>query len=164
MMMNELNELFPRTREVLDAWGRDFVEKYKQGLIDKNANASKNLYNRVQYQLQVGTQAFELSLVLPDYSEYLEEGTRPHFPPREPIERWIRIKPVVPREDMQGKLPTQQQLAYLISRKISREGTKGRHIYQETYDATQEEWIARINEALDQDIEENVMAILETLL
>lgn len=176
MMMNELNELFPRTWQVLNDYGEDFVVKYREGLQDKDAIATGNLFREVRYELVVGSEAFELRLRLPDYAEWLEEGVKnkgrtAFFPPVEPIYDWVVAKGIVPRRDDQGRLPTQQQLAYMIARQRDKSNpnlpgfkVQGRHIFQETYDATQEEWIARINEALDQDIEENVMAILETLL
>ena len=64
-----------------------------------------------------------ISLNLQYYWKYVEDGTKPHFPPVEDILQWIKVKPVLPRKN-NGKLPTQKQLAYLISRKISKVGTK----------------------------------------
>jgi hypothetical protein len=46
-----------------------------------------------------------ISLNLQDYWKYVEDGTRPHFPPIEDILQWIKVKPVLPRK-RKGKLPT----------------------------------------------------------
>lgn len=69
---------------------------------------------------------------------------------------WIKIKPVLPRPDKNGKLPTQQQLAFLIARKISREGTPAYMNYNQTIDELNK-WIDRkLDEALTQDLEEDI--------
>ena len=51
--------------------------------------------------------------------------TEPHWPPPSAILKWIMAKPVLPRPMKNGKLPTPQQLAFLIGRKIAVFGTEG---------------------------------------
>ena len=47
--------------------------------------------------------------------------SRAAFPPASAILEWIKVKPVLPRPNSNGKLPTQQQLAYMIRWKIGQE-------------------------------------------
>lgn len=47
-----------------------------------------------------------------DYAIFIEEGTRAHFPPVAPLERWAQRKLGAPG------------LGFVIARKIAREGTK----------------------------------------
>lgn len=56
------------------------------------------------------------------------------MPPIKAIEKWIEVKPILPRPMSNGQLPTQKQLAYLIARKIGLEGTKGRGVLQDRID------------------------------
>lgn len=78
---------------------------------------------------------FELYFNLPDYWQYAENGRRPgKFPPPDAILKWIQFKRLVPRPGRDGKLPSTNQLVYLISRKIALEGTKGKHIFKKTLD------------------------------
>lgn len=49
---------------------------------------------------------------------FVERGTRPHWPPREPIERWARIK------------LGQPGLGFVISRKIAQVGTKAHKYFE----------------------------------
>jgi hypothetical protein len=57
-----------------------------------------------------------------DYSQQLEFGRRAgKFPPREAIEQWIRDKGLASRIEGQISIST---LAFLIARKIAREGWK----------------------------------------
>ena len=51
-----------------------------------------------------------------DYSQGVEEGTKPHWPNMKSIKRWVELKLSVPRKDSAN-------VAFLVSRKISRKGT-----------------------------------------
>lgn len=63
------------------------------------------------------------------YAEYVELGTRPHFPPTRPIEDWVQAKLGIddPKE--------RASVAFLIARKISVEGTKADGTWQRVADA-----------------------------
>lgn len=63
-----------------------------------------------------------------DWWDYLSEGRKPgKYPPPDAIRKWIEVKPVIPYPDRSGKIPTLQQLTYLISRKIFEVGIKPRN-------------------------------------
>ena len=51
-----------------------------------------------------------------------EAGIPPGEPMRKAILDWIKVKPVTPRPDKHGRIPTLKQLAFLIARKIYDEG------------------------------------------
>ena len=75
---------------------------------------------------------FNLSFVLPDYFPFAENGRKPgKFPPPDAILKWIQTKQLVPRT-MNGKIPSTNQIVYLISRKIALKGTEGKHLLQQT--------------------------------
>lgn len=99
----------------------NFLAVYKQQL--QNNKTTGSLANTASYMTKFDGRYLTISLNLQDYWKYVEDGTKPHFPPIEDILQWIKVKPVLPRK-RNGKLPTQKQLAYLISRKISKVGTK----------------------------------------
>ena len=99
----------------------NFLTVYKQQL--QNNKTTGSLANTASYMTKFDGRYLTISLNLQDYWKYVEDGTKPHFPPIEDILQWIKVKPVLPRK-RNGKLPTQKQLAYLISRKISKVGTK----------------------------------------
>lgn len=109
----------------------DFMYEYASNILDSGHNSSGNLILKMNKKIYWNNSHFIISIVLPDYWKYLEEGTKPHFPPVEKIREWIRVKPILPRP-RNGKLPTENQLAYLIGRKISKVGTKGTHLLRET--------------------------------
>jgi len=111
----------------------DLLERYKQSLKDNNNIASGNLYNTATYKTNINGSWFELTFILDEAWRYIENGTKPHFPPMDAIERWITVKRIIPRTN-NGQVPTTKQLAYLISRGISQNGTKPTKLLQKTID------------------------------
>jgi len=74
------------------------------------------------------------------YGIFRHEGTRPHFPPIEPIQRWVIYKGLVKNNNRVTTIKAvlknskkgnkkvfdeSRQIAFLIARKISQKGTKG---------------------------------------
>ena len=121
---------------------------YKAGL--QPHNASGNLLASLSANvIQDGTK-FEFQICGPEYGIFLENGTKPHFPPIDNILQWIRIKPVLPRPSANGKLPSNQQLAFLIARKISQVGTKGTHLFDQIID--NKNYVERLALAVAQEL------------
>lgn len=86
------------------------------------SNATGNLSN-FQTIIEVNDTTFSVIFELEDYWKYVEYGRRPgKRPPINVIEEWIRVKPVIPNA-INGQIPDTKQLAYLIARKIGRDGT-----------------------------------------
>ena len=114
----------------------DFLERYKKAIQDEGHNASGDLANTATYKIKWDGRYFELSFNLESYWRFLENGTKPHFPPIDKIEDWIRVKKIVPRTNEYGRVPTTRQLAYLIGREISINGTKPTKLLQKTIDSS----------------------------
>lgn len=97
----------------------------------KDKVGSGNLADTATYNVEWNGDIFEVYFNLQDYWKYAEYGTSPHFPPVDAIERWITAKKIVPRA-YNGKVPTTRQLAYIISRSISRKGTPAKNYLSDT--------------------------------
>ena len=145
---------FRHLENVLDELGKAIRLRYQENLIENDRKASYNLIESIQYQTVINGQEFAIDLELADYWKYVEDDTRPHWPPVDKILEWVRIKPVLPQPMSNGKLPTEKQLAFLISRKISEVGTTGSHDLERTLEEIDDDWEERIEDALDQDIYE----------
>lgn len=102
----------------------DFVVELKNKLTANGSNASGNLAKSIRGIVKQNGKYIVISIQLEDYWKYIENGTKPHFPPVDAIKKWISVKPVLPRPLKSGKLPTANQLAFLIARKISKVGIK----------------------------------------
>lgn len=145
---------FKNVISVLNDFGKFLVEEYKDNLILNNVNASDNLYKSVKYMLDVGSKKFEVQLQLADYWKYVENGRKPgKWPPISAIEKWIEIKPVLPRPMANGQLPTNKQLAFLIARKIGLEGIQPRPILDQSIKDVWDVMKEFLEEALAKDVE-----------
>jgi hypothetical protein len=111
---------------------KQFIETLRSNL--SQHNASGKLSDSLKYTIKFDGKIFSVSLRAESYLKYLEHGTKPHWPPVDAIREWIRVKPVLPRPLPNGQLPTREQLAFLIGRKISKYGTKPTHVLSRTKD------------------------------
>ena len=123
---------FENIDTALNALMDELQNAYASNLRQSGHTASGNLALNQKHYFVFDNRYYRIYLQLEDYWKYLEYGTKPHFPPVEKIAEWIRIKPVLPRPNAKGKLPTQKQLAFLIARSISKKGTKPTHTLQQT--------------------------------
>ena len=130
---------------------QQFAEAYKQAIIDSGHNASGSLVQSIKPVVLYENDTVSITLEGNEYAIYLENGTKPHFPPVSKILEWIRVKPILPRP-INGKLPTEPQLAYLIARKIGRDGTDPQNTFNEANQSTKDRFINKILEAIKKDM------------
>lgn len=101
-----------------------FAAALKDRLEENGSNATHQLSNSIKDIVKFDGKYLTVSIQLEDYYKYVENGRKAgKFPPVEKIKEWIKVKPVLPYT--KGKrLPTENQLAYLIGRKIEKDGTR----------------------------------------
>jgi hypothetical protein len=104
---------------ILREYAEDVAERYKARLHGSDHYASGALEDSITARVQVGENWWEARLSLLDYWKWLENGSAPHWPPRDAILRWIEVKPVIPRPDASGRIPSPRQLAFLIARAMA---------------------------------------------
>ena len=152
---------FNNLERVLQEYAKDVKTLYKDNLKSDDARASGDLINSVQWILEANKGTYIVSLSLAEYWKYVEYGRKPggKFPPFNKIKEWIKIKPILP-QPYNGKLPTINQLTYLISRKIAAEGIKPRNLLSKTLEEINSEYDEKISEAITQDIAEHLNEIL----
>lgn len=155
---------FNRVQKVLT----DFVELmrdgYKERLAADGINASGSLSNSVTANVELDGTVFEVSLTLNEYWKYIEGGRPPtqnngNGELRRNILQWIKAKPVLPTP-FNGKLPTEEQLAYLISRKIHREGYEGKEPLKKTFEEVEDMLKSDLEIAFAEDIAEDIDKIM----
>lgn len=115
-----------------------FIDVYKANLTRADARASGSLIDSIRGQVNYDGKFVTVDIILQDYWKYVEGGRRPgKFPPIDKIREWVRVKPVLPRPMANGKLPTENQLAFLISRSIAEKGIKPRPLLKESLNTFQ---------------------------
>lgn len=155
-----INIDLPNVTNILTIYKTRFEELLKRKLMDKGNVASGNLLASIHTRLETNDSVFEVWLDCLNYLKFLETGTKPHWPPSEPILKWVRNKKLPTRElTGDSSLPTEKQLTFLVQRKISEEGTKKYTPYSETLEELNMEFIPLIEEALRKDVEIYLVAM-----
>lgn len=139
-----------------------FLRQARANLANMGSNASGNLSATMSGEVVIDAEGYRVTITLADYWRYVDEGTRGRetgnpsrkFPPLSAIRQWIQVKPVTPRKDSRGRLPTTDQLAYLIGRKIRDYGTEATGFFREAETLTEIQFRARLTAAVKADIEE----------
>ena len=144
--------MWEKTYEVLKEYAIELRNTLQDSYINDDRIATGELLNSVEYIIEKDDRQIEVSLQLKEWWKYVEEDTKPHFPPPDAMLNYIKAKPILPKPDRNGKLPTPNQLAYLIGRKISEVGTTGTHNVRDTVRLINERYEEKIGQAISEDI------------
>ena len=152
------------TARVLEEFGKRLVDKYREELKTRNKNATGKLAKTAKYVVKSGHTYIFVALNLEDYWKWVEGGRGPNVRNtgglREAIAKWIDAKPVIPRPDKNGRLPTKKQLSFLITRKIATKGIKPTNIFANSVEAIYEQMDDALEAAITADIGDYVTRIL----
>ena len=144
---------YPHLADVLREFSDYFRNNYEQRLIAHDRYATGELLQSIRTEVRAGTTTYDVVVHLRDYWKYIEDDTRPHFPPPDALLRWVEVKPTLPRPFvLNGKEISPKSLAYLVGRKIASDGTKGTHDLAEAKDTTLAVFKARVLEAVGHDL------------
>lgn len=166
---------------ILNEYGDKVKQTYKSELTTTGHDASTALNQSVQFRVDFkdsgAMKSFQVTLSMEDYWKYLEYGTngtqvinnpehrkREKFPPMNKIRDWIQVKPVIPYPDKNGRLPTLNQLTYLISRKIYIEGTPRTELLKKSVEQVNSEYLPKIREAFRKDFSDHVSLLVRQLI
>lgn len=153
--------IFSKLQEVLNLFVNDFISTYKSYLIRDDKKASGNLIRSLRpVTIEFSNNKMVGEIYIANYWKYVEYGRKPgKFPPIKNILNWIKIKPVIPRPMNGLKPPTQEQLAFLVSRKIARDGIKAGNQFTDALNDSWNRWKDLISNAITADLENTVELI-----
>lgn len=161
--MDKLIDL-PHVQAVMEEMAIAIRNEYQDNLIRNDRIASGDLLNNIEYEVTRGDFTYTIYVKMKDYWYYVENGRKAgKWPPIDNILNWIKIKPVLPRPNAEGKLPTPQQLAFLIARKIGEEGTEGTQDLRKATDTIWDTFEDRLYEAIDEDVDTAFIQIFHYL-
>lgn len=140
-------------QRVLSEYKVRFNELIKKKIQDEDLIATGQLLASIHTEIDPGDgYVYKVVLNSREYIKYLESGTKPHWPPSDAILKWVKDKKLPTAEYTGDKsLPTEKQLAYLVSRKISEVGTEAKPIIAETVEQLNEQYIPLLVKALETD-------------
>lgn len=134
-------------RELLQQYGQEVAELYKQKL--QAARSSGALIQSIKPGVRSGGGQYSVYITMNAYGLNVEHGRQPgKFPPPPAIRAWIEQKPIVPQPDSSGRVPTTEQLTFLIGRHIARSGIPARPYLQESIDETFDSFSERLGAIL----------------
>lgn len=141
-------------KEILLRYGQVFIEKARENLGKNGSYATGTLGDTMRPIVEINGNSFKVMVEIQSYWNYVEFGRRPgKFPPPNRIKEWIQVKPIKPRPGKNGKVPTTDQLTFLISRKIAKEGIDPKPFFLPAQSATYEQFAEAIDYAILEDIE-----------
>lgn len=135
---------------------------YRKNLEESIASGTLSNFT---FRINLQGNYFEVIFLLPEYWQYVEYGRRPvsKRPPIEAIERWIEVKPIIPYA-VNGKVPDTRQLAFLIARKIGRDGIEGKKpLTKAMYSDNAENIIQEIKQAFANQVNDYLIEQIKTL-
>lgn len=123
-------------RKALEKYAKYVIQQSRSNLTKKRNNASKQLYNSLEYKIQ----GDKISFLSEDYGQFVDKGvkgsksTYPESsaspfryttkqPPSKAFDKWSVRKGIAPR-DKQGKFVSRQSLNFLIARSIKNKGIR----------------------------------------
>ena len=154
---------FTNVIQFLNDFGKELADKNKRNLVNDDAVASGKLLNSIRYIFNKNNTSFEISMEMAEYWKYVENGRKSgKFPPISAIKEWVNVKRVIPRP-YNGKLPTENQLAFLIARSISKNGIRPKPFFNDTLDDAMNDFENGLEDAFTKDVE-NEMDKITVLL
>lgn len=148
---------------VLNEFADAVIEKARENLERNGTNASYGLYDSIGAEkiVEIGEDRFSVKISLADYWKYVENGRGPgKYPPPDAIRKWIEVKPVSIQPDRNGRIPSVEQVTFLVSRKIAEEGTEP----QPFLEPAKDEVLARFEPLIDQAIQDDIDTYINDLV
>lgn len=142
-------------RKVLEEFGYEFQQQVREKIFAENAVATGDLLNSIGYEIEEDAEGtLTLYLTHAEHFHYVNENTRPHWPPILPIVQWVIDKPLA------TDLPEVNKIAHAVQWKIAQEGTQGHYFFESTLNGLMEKYYPKIVDAIYEDIEEDLAGLI----
>ena len=138
----------------LNKFGKRVVKESRTALTKQKKNASKELYNSINYKFKESKNSFQLSIYMDDYGKFVDKGVTGNNDSnfkgkkktvfrseagyrfgsgnfrgkgnewKKRIDKWMYSRGVTPRDKKTGKFIKRDTVNYLIRRSIYQHGSK----------------------------------------
>ena len=150
---------FSRTESLLNSFAQTIVNRYREQISEYS---SGQLYKTINFEITKGSSNYIVTINLEEYWINIDRGRRPgaKMPPISAIENWIKVRKIIPRpivlKSGKQRVPTVQQLAYVIARSISINGIAPRPFMRESIEDTMKDFKSKLSAAVREDVLENL--------
>ena len=150
---------FSRTEALLNSFSNTLISRYREHISEY---ASGKLYKTIDYSITSKSDSYLVTINLEEYWKFIEKGRRAgaKIPPVSAIENWIKIRKIIPRpvtlKSGKQRVPTVQQLAYVIARSIARKGIAPRPFMRESIEDTMKDFQSKLSAVIREDVLDNL--------
>ena len=141
----------------LNSFGKFVIQQSRSNLTRKKKNVTKELYNSLNFNVSTTTEGFSVKFYMADYGTFVDKGVSGNKqindfttydgrkiespfkyttkgPPIDIISKWIKMRGIAPKGLGKARSKKTGQyispFAFLVSRKIKRDGIKGISFFQ----------------------------------
>jgi len=163
----------------LNSFGKSVIKQARSNLTRKKKNVSKELYNSLEFKVVKTTKGFSVQFFMADYGTFVDKGVsgnkkineyttydgrrvespykyRNFGPPIDIISKWIKKRGIAPKGLGKARSKKTGQFispfAYLVSRKIKRDGIKGISFFQRSLQLGLKDFYDQVGNAIKEDI------------
>ena len=112
---------------IVQNWGNELIQNFRINLLKNNSVASKSLYQDITPKITPKANGANLKIQMLDYWQFVENGRKAgKMPPVAPLIEYVKNKKELQMKiaNARDRIAATKSLAYVIARKIGREGTK----------------------------------------
>lgn len=134
----------------LNKFGKRVVKETRTRLTKEKINASKELYNSINYDLKVSKNSFELTFNMSDYGKFIDKGVKgkkeskkaPNSPfkytnkrpPAKVFDKWSVLKGIAPRNE-KGQFMSRTQQNFMIANAVFNYGIKTTNFFTKPFES-----------------------------
>jgi hypothetical protein len=125
------------TQKALNDFGKYVVQQSRTNLTKGKKNASKRLYDSIEYQVNVGAKDLSVIFSMEDYGKFQDLGVsgvkkkyntpysyKDKMPPAKAFSDWVVRKGLKGIRDEKGRFIKRKSLQYIIARSVYTKGIK----------------------------------------
>ena len=155
--------------KALDTFGRYVVQQARANLTRKKKNASKELYDSIQYDLRSSGSgvSFSLDFKMEEYGEFQDKGVSgkkkkyntPYKytnkrPPAKVFDKWLVRRGLEGIRDEQGRFIPRKSLAFIIANSVYNKGIEPSYFFTRAFSLGFKRLPQQIREAFQLDVED----------
>ena len=129
--------MLKNVQQELNRFAKYVIQQSRTNLTKSKKNSSKELYNSLDYDLNVSPNSFSMSFLMEDYGIFQDKGVsgkvkkyntpyayKDKMPPPSKMDKWIVRKGLKGVRGKDGKFISRKSLQFMIARSIYNKGIK----------------------------------------
>ena len=163
------------TEKYLNDFAKYVIQQSRSNLSKGGKNSTKDLYNSLDKQIEVGANSFRLAFLMEDYGKFQDKGVQgsnpsaikngfnkaPNSPykfkskmiPTRVLDKWVIKKGIAPR-NKSGKFLSREGIKFALAKSIALQGIKPSLFFTKPFEAAFKNLPDELVEAYGLDVEQ----------